>query len=312
MRTLLAASGGGHLTQLVNLHDRLPFDPGDVTWFTMDTPQSRSMLDGQSVVFAHPAPPRDWRAVLANGRLAATAFRRLGFEAAVSTGSSVALSVLPVARAHGAVPYYLESAARVQGPSLTGRLLSTVPGIHTACQYRTWAVGRWAYAGSVFDCFEPGPRNPAPTIASAVVTLGSQEGYPFDRLVAALHEVLPGSAEVLWQTGATSTARFGIDGLAAVTAAVLESAMASADVVVAHAGVGSALSALLAGRHPVLVARRSALGEHVDDHQAQIAGELAERGLATQCRPEDLDLEILLDAASRTVVRSEDPPPLNL
>ena len=312
MRTLLAASGGGHLTQLVNLRDRLPFEVGEVTWFTMDTPQSRSMLAGESVLFAHPAPPRDWRAVLANRRLAGAAFRRVGFDAAVSTGASIALSALPVSLAHGAATYYIESAARVEGPSLTGRLLSALPGMHTACQYRTWGDRRWSYAGSVFDCFEPGPRASTDEIASAVVTLGSQEGYPFDRLVSALHEAIPRGADVLWQTGATPTAHLGIDGRPAVPASVLESAMASADVVVAHAGVGSALSALLAGRHPVLVPRRSSLGEHVDDHQAQIAGELAERGLATRCSAEELDLEVLLDAASRTIVRSEDPPPLEL
>ena len=167
MRTLLAASGGGHLTQLVNLRDRLPFEVGEVTWFTMDTPQSRSMLAGESVLFAHPAPPRDWRAVLANRRLAGAAFRRVGFDAAVSTGASIALSALPVSLAHGAATYYIESAARVEGPSLTGRLLSALPGMHTACQYRTWGDRRWSYAGSVFDCFEPGPRASTDEIASA-------------------------------------------------------------------------------------------------------------------------------------------------
>lgn len=312
MRTLLAASPGGHLNELVNLRDRLPLDLGEVIWFTAETAQSRSMLRGERVVFAVPAPPRDWRAVLVNTRLAAAACRRFCFDAAVSTGASMALSSLPVARARGADAYYIESAARVEGPSVTGRMLAMVPGVRTYCQYRSWSDRAWRFAGSVFDGFEPGPVLPDAAVRSAVVTLGSQGGYPFHRLVARLHKVLPEQVDVLWQTGATDVEEYGIVGRAAVPAAELDAAMANADVVVAHAGVGSALSAISAGRHPVLVARRHALGEHVDDHQFQIAAELADRGLATACTPEDLDAELLQEAARRTTVRASNPPPLRL
>ena len=51
-------------------------------------------------------------------------------------------------------------------------------------------------------------------------------------------------------------------------------------VVVAHSGVGILMSALRQGRRPVVVPRRAEFGEHVDDHQLQIARKLAERGLA--------------------------------
>lgn len=49
--------------------------------------------------------------------------------------------------------------------------------------------------------------------------------------------------------------------------------------VIAHAGVGSIMSALGLGLRPIVIARRSELGEHVDDHQLQIATELGARGL---------------------------------
>lgn len=312
MRTLLAASGGGHLTQLLNLRPRLPFDPGEVTWFTFDTPQSRSMLDGERVVFAHPAPPRDWRAAVRNARLVREVFRRTKFDVAVSTGASVAVSVLPIARRFGARSVYIESAARVTGPSTSGRILSAVPGVSTFCQYRSWATGPWRYAGSVFDSFAVGPSRPTRRLERVVVTLGSQEGYPFDRLVQRLAEVVPSTAEVLWQTGSTDPTRFGIQGVTSMSSADLESAVASSDLVVAHAGVGSAITALLAGRHPLLVPRRHTYGEHVDDHQLQIAFELSRRGLATACAPEEIDLGVLLGAAGRSVVRAENPPFLDL
>lgn len=312
MRTLLAASPGGHLNELVNLRDRLPFDLGEVTWFTAKTAQSRSMLRGERVLFADPAPPRDWRAMLANTRLAAAACRRLRFDAAVSTGASMALSTLPTARIYGADAHYIESAARVDGPSLSGRMLAAFPGVRTYCQYRSWSDRTWRFAGSVFDGFEPGPELPEGALHNVVVTLGTQEGYPFDRLVARLHRVLPDHAEVLWQTGATDVTSYGIEGRFAVPAAELDTSMAAADVVVAHAGVGSALSAVSAGKHPVLVARCSSLGEHVDDHQLEVARELADRGLATACTPEELDVEVLQEAARRTCVRTTNPPSLVL
>lgn len=312
MRTLLAASGGGHLTQLVSFRDRLPFDPGEITWFTVDSPQSRSLLAGEHVVHCDPAPPRDWRAALHNQRLATAMSRQFRFDVAISTGASVAVSVLPTARRSGAQAHYIESAARVEGPSLSGRMLAACPGIATHCQYQTWATRRWPYAGSVFDSYEPGPDRTDTQPTRVVVTVGSQDGYPFDRLIARLVHILPDGLEILWQTGATDPTPYGINGIRSLPAAELGSAMADADLVVAHAGVGSALTALAAGAHPVLVPRRKAAGEHVDDHQLQIAHELTRRDLATTCTADDLDLDILLGAARRTVATRTDPPPLTL
>ncbi|MCZ7627691.1 MAG: hypothetical protein M5U19_00645 [Microthrixaceae bacterium] len=296
----------------MNLRDRLPFELGKVIWFTAETAQSRSMLNGESVLFAVPAPPRDWRSAVANARLADAACRRLRFDAAISTGASMALSSLPVARTHGVDSYYIESAARVEGPSMTGRMLAAFPGVRTYCQYRSWSDRTWRFTGSVFDGFEPGPVVPDAVVRTAVVTLGTQPGYSFNRLVTRLHQVLPDHVDVLWQTGATNTETYGIEGRFSVPSAELDAAMSHADVVVAHAGVGSALSAIIAGRHPVLVARRSDFGEHVDDHQIQIAQELADRGLATACTPEELDISLLEDAARRTNTRVASPPPLML
>ncbi len=312
MPTLLAASGGGHLSELVRLVPRLPFDPGETVWFTEDSPQSRSLLAGEQVVHADPAPPRDWAAALRNRRLAGALLRHFDIDAALSTGASIAVSALPLASRHGATAWYVESAARLEGPSMSGRILAAVPGVRTVCQYPAWAAGRWSYAGSVFDGFAAGPARPHPELRRIVVTVGSQDGFPFDRLIARLARIVPDDAQVLWQTGATDPRPHGVPGVRSVPAAELERAMAEADVVVAHAGVGSALAALSAGAHPVLVPRRLARGEHVDDHQEQVADELTRRGLATSCTPEQLDLEVLLDAARRRVVAATAAPPLVL
>ncbi|MDM4140388.1 MULTISPECIES: glycosyltransferase [Mycobacterium] len=57
-----------------------------------------------------------------------------------------------------------------------------------------------------------------------------------------------------------------------------------ASVVVTHAGAGSTLVCIEQGKHPVMVPRRSVLGEHVDEHQLPFAEKLGEAGLATVVR----------------------------
>ena len=72
---------------------------------------------------------------------------------------------------------------------------------------------------------------------------------------------------------------------------------------VAHAGVGTALAAFEVGKCPVLVPRRVAHGEHVDDHQTQIAAELSNRGLAVSVEADALTLDHLVAAAAKQVRR---------
>jgi UDP-N-acetylglucosamine transferase subunit ALG13 len=48
--------------------------------------------------------------------------------------------------------------------------------------------------------------------------------------------------------------------------------------VITHAGVGSIICASREGHVPLVVPRRHDLGEHVDDHQAELTRALAERG----------------------------------
>jgi UDP-N-acetylglucosamine transferase subunit ALG13 len=51
-----------------------------------------------------------------------------------------------------------------------------------------------------------------------------------------------------------------------------------ADIVVSHAGVGSIMCALQAGHVPVVFPRLRRFSETVDDHQAELAAALSQRG----------------------------------
>jgi UDP-N-acetylglucosamine transferase subunit ALG13 len=309
MGTLLVASSGGHLKELHNLHRRLGGVEGPFRWVTFDTPQSRSMLAGEAVEFVPFVGGRDPRGVGRNLGEARRVLRDRELDTVVSTGSSVALPYFALARARGLACHYIESAARIEGPSLTGKLISGVPGVRRYAQYRAWAGERWQYRGSVFDAFAPGEERPVPQRPQRIViTLGTYRGYSFVRVVKRLRAILPAGAEVLWQTGDTDVGGLGIEGHYAIPEAELTAAMGEADVVIAHAGVGTALAAFEVGKCPLLVPRRHAHGEHVDDHQIQIADELAARDLAVSVDADELGFADLERAAARSVTRPPQAP----
>lgn len=314
-RILACCSPGGHLKQLVSLIGRLE-DVGEVTWITPETGLVHDLLveagrAGDRVVDVPYAAPRDVKNLARTARVARRVLRRGRYDLAISTGAGVAVAVLPLARAHGVRSCYVESATRTDGPSMSGRILAKVPGIERYAQHPGFPPG-WTQVGSVHDVFVPGPETEPRPIRSVVVTLGTIEPYGFRRLVDRLRAVLPEDVEVTWQTGATDVGDLPIDGRRVLPTAELERAAEAADVVVAHAGTGTALMAFELGRHPVLVPRRHGHGEHVDDHQVETARMLAGRGLATMVEADELTLEVLERAAARQVVRTDVPPLLPL
>jgi UDP-N-acetylglucosamine transferase subunit ALG13 len=311
--TLLVASGGGHLQQLHQLLPRLRPQPERQIWLTFDTALSRSLLADEEVVYLPYAAPRDTAAAVANARRALALMRRHRVHTVVSTGAHPALSCFGPARALGVRCHYIESATRSLSPSMTGRVSSFIPGVQLYTQHRRWAGGRWRYAGSVLDDYIVVGQTPAVTeIRRAVVTVGTNETYPFRRMIEAAANVLPSSAEVLWQVGSSDVSDLGIAGRASVPGDEMADAVAQADVVIAHAGTGSAISALRAGKLPVLLPRSAADGEHIDDHQANTAYELQLRGLALVRSSEALSVDDLIVAANRRVVTAGKPMPFRL
>ncbi len=305
-KAMMVCSGGGHLKQLFTLSQRLGVAPDDQVWITFENGLSSSLLAGREVHYAPFVAPRDVGNLARLSVLAMRVMSQHRYDRAFSTGSSPAVAVLPMAVARGASAHYIESAARADGPSVSGRILERVAGVRTYTQYPSWQGGRWAYAGSIYDGFGEGPRSAVPDrIRRAVVTVGTQEDYGFDRLYDALVPLLAGCDEVLWQSGPQDLSPWGVEGRARVPHDELNAAVRNADVVIAHAGTGSAITAFEQGKFPILVPRLAAHGEHVDDHQVQIAREMQGRGLAFMRSPEELDAAVIREAASRSVASRE-------
>ncbi|MBE7196174.1 MAG: glycosyl transferase family 28 [Gordonia polyisoprenivorans] len=301
---LLAASAGGHVAQLHTLRSRLVGDQ-DVVWATFQTPQTVSLLEDQEVEWLKYIPPRGVRQVVGNVPRVWDVLRKRRVDHVYSTGAGIALVVFLIARARGIPCTYIESAARGRGPSLTGRLVSRLPGVECRTQYRSWAGGRWSYRESIFDDFSTEPVD-HPSVKRVTVTMGSIRPYGFDRLLDRLIQVVPANVEVLCQLGETQLGERllppNFEFVASLPGKELERRTAESDAVVAHAGIGSALMAFNAGLRPVLAVRRSAHDEHVDDHQEQISRELAGRDLAIAVEADEMTWADIVESAQRRII----------
>jgi UDP-N-acetylglucosamine--N-acetylmuramyl-(pentapeptide) pyrophosphoryl-undecaprenol N-acetylglucosamine transferase len=308
--TLLAANDGGHIVQLRSLVDRFGLE-GERLWVTPRTPQTESLLAGERVFWAHAAPTRDWRAAVRNAAAIRRLLRSEDVSRVISTGSSLAVSALPQAGLHRIPAHYIESVTRTDGFSLSGRVLRRVPGVSLYAQWPHLAGGRWLYRGSVLDGFHA-EAGAAQEVRTVVVSLGTSSTFGFRRLLERLVAIVPAGVDVLWQTGATVVDGLPIDARPAVPAAEFSTAIEAADVIVAHAGAGIALTALDAGKVPILVPRVASLGEHIDDHQGEIARHLAVAGLAVAADAGELTWETMTAASGIRARRVDRPPPFVL
>jgi UDP-N-acetylglucosamine--N-acetylmuramyl-(pentapeptide) pyrophosphoryl-undecaprenol N-acetylglucosamine transferase len=307
-RVLFVASTGGHLEQLYQMHSSLAGASDSATWVTFDSSQSRSLLEAESdVIYIGRVASRGYRDLVRTLWPAWRILRRVRPDTVYSTGAAIALAFLPFAWLVRARAVYVESAARTNGPSLTGRLLRLLPWIQLRTQYRNWATKRWNYAGSVFDGYVAVPtQTQSHPIRRVLVTLGTQEGYPFVSLVERMQQIVPDGVEVMWQIGeGFPEGQRPLGAREMITRAELSEWVDSADAIVTHAGVGSALTLLQSGRTPVLVPRSASRGEHIDEHQQLIANELAMRGLAVSVSSGELTWDDLIRSTTTTTQRTK-------
>ena len=303
-RVLWVASAGGHYAQLMRIANAATASQ-ESQWVTFDTPQTRGTDYFQQPNFVPYIAPRDWRAGVRALKWSVPFLRKRRFDICVSTGAGLALAVLPVALLRGIKVIYIESISRVDGPSMSGRILARIPHIDTYTQHQKWSSPKWKWRGSILDSWAllPAPDRLEPR--KIFVTLGTIRPYGFDRAVQAVLSIMNPDDEVVWQLGSTRDP--GLPGTvhAEVSQQDFQEFAEWADVTVTHAGVGSLMQLLDLGIRPVLVVRSSVHGEHVDDHQSQIASEMSKRELALVLDLDRPDRDSLT-AAAQSSVRSAD------
>jgi UDP-N-acetylglucosamine transferase subunit ALG13 len=141
---------------------------------------------------------------------------------------------------------------------------------------------------------------------STFVSVGNSS-QPFPRLLEKVAELAPHLPQPV-------TVQCGKSPFMSSTCAVrpllgmdeFAQSVADAKLVVLHAGAGSIIHAARAGKIPVVMPRRARYGEHVDDHQVDLALELEKSGkVIVALEPEDLDAAITR-ALARTPVPAGD------
>ena len=112
-----------------------------------------------------------------------------------------------------------------------------------------------------------------------LVTVGTST-TPFDRLLRAVDALAEGE-ELVVQHGPSLVRPHGAHCVETRPFDELIDRVRAARAVVTHAGVGTLLACLGAGLVPVVVPRRAALGEAVDDHQVELGRRLARLGVVS-------------------------------
>jgi UDP-N-acetylglucosamine--N-acetylmuramyl-(pentapeptide) pyrophosphoryl-undecaprenol N-acetylglucosamine transferase len=274
-----AASAGGHLDLLQVLAPQV-IDGAEPVWVTSRTPRGELLRATASQVELLPEFGRSPLRGLANLYAAARLVHRRRPRLVVSSGAGVVAPFCLLARLAGARLLYVETMARVSSPSKTARLLS---------RFATRVVVQWPELApalsravvcrpTLLENLSPG----APGDGSGTFIAVGTHRQPYSRLLnmvsRAIDEgLLPGP--VLAQVGPAQWDAPDARVSPHLSREELEAAVRSAAVVVCHGGAGIISSALTAGRRPIVVPRRAALGEHVDDHQYQLTRKLAEWGL---------------------------------
>jgi len=147
---LLVCSTGGHLLQLVALRES--WQNHARAWVTFDKSDARSLLADERVHFAYGPTNRSIKNMLRNLIVAWRLIGELRPKVMLTTGAGVAVPFAWIARLRGATVVYVESLARIDGPSLTYRLIAPV----AERRYVQWpelaaALPGARYAGNVFS-----------------------------------------------------------------------------------------------------------------------------------------------------------------
>ncbi len=121
---LLVCSTGGHLLQLVALREAW----GGFTrlWVTFDRGDSRSLLADEQVVIAYGPTNRSLVNLARNVVLSLRVVRRSRPRVVLTTGAGVAVPFAWIGRLFGAQVVYVESVTRIDGPSLSFRLVRPI------------------------------------------------------------------------------------------------------------------------------------------------------------------------------------------
>lgn len=117
------------------------------------------------------------------------------------------------------------------------------------------------------------------------ITVGTQK-FPFDRLIRSADEFVGSgkiSDSVIAQIGNSDYTPKKITYKRFLSTAEYDEWMRKCNIIIAHSGVATIIKGIQAGKKVIVVPRLKKYGEHIDDHQRQIADAFEELNLIAQC-----------------------------
>ena len=284
MRICLAASGGGHVRQLLDLAPIWSLH--DAFFITERTALGESVAAEHRTHFVtHVAVGqarlgRPWlmlRSAWRNFHECARAILAERPDVVISTGAGAVFFALLWGRLVGAKIIAIESFARFDRPSLFMRLAA--PFAHHKV-VQSQKLSRWWPDAQVFDPLQPLDKPRPAKEPLLFATVGAT--LPFDRLVESVAELRRSGhikERVIAQVGKGGVRPEGIESVESLTFAQMKSLLEKADIVVCHGGTGSLITSLREGCRTIAMPRLFELSEHYDDHQEEITSAFAARGL---------------------------------
>lgn len=304
-KVCLAASGGGHVRQLLDLKGA--WSDQDYVFVTEDTILGRSLAQDHPVEFvSHYAlgqarlghPFRMLAGAVRNLVQSIGIVLRQRPDIVITTGAGAVFWVAVFARLLGARLVMIESFARFDHPSKFTRL--TAPfATHKIVQAKP-LLARWPDA-ALFDPLRIGGSDRPAKEPLIFATVGAT--LPFPRLVDAIVALkasgrLPEQVIVQYGEAPPPPEVPGMEARRDIPFDEVQALLARADIVLCHGGTGSLITALRAGCRVIAMPRRFDLGEHYDDHQEEITSAFAVRGLIESLRDET-DLEAAIERARK-------------
>ncbi len=273
----LVCSAGGHLNQMKELIAPLSA-VSDVYLVTLDREDSRTLLK-QHIRHYFIRDIRDNGNLLSNFSDSLKVFLKEKPDIVITTGAGSALWTCLLARLFFKKVIYIESFARVEEPSAFGKFIY---------KFATKVLYQWPklknfykrgiYAGSIFNI---NLNSGAKKLEQVFVTVGSTE-FQFNRLLKDIDDLIEQGfikEKVIAQVGTCDYTPRNFDHFKWVSFTEMQKLMQQSKYTVTHSGTGSIVNALQMGAKVITVPRLAKNGEHLDNHQLEIAGEFKALGL---------------------------------
>ncbi len=313
MKLCLAASGGGHIRQLLDLQPL--WRDQDYFFVSEDTALGKSIAAEHECEFVpHVAlgqaklgnPVKMVIAGVKNCFRAFSIVRKQRPDVVITTGAGSMFFIAIWARLFGARVALVDSFARFKRPSAFAKLAGPFANIRIA--QSSESAKHWP-GSIVFDPFRKMDGAVADKEPLLFATVGAT--LPFDRLVDLVAGASTSgniSENIIIQTGEGGKQPKGLETFETLPFEEVKSILQRANIVVCHGGTGSLITALRAGCKVIAVPRRFERGEHYDDHQSEITEVFRDRGLIQIADTPEEFTRALENARISTPVRATTDP----